>query len=49
MKMEVENMENMSFREASQTMYPWPRSLEILWVTEQCALEAMKMSRKYQK
>ena len=42
-------MNNKTFREASQTMYPWSRSLEIVPGTEKCALKPMKMYREHEK
>jgi hypothetical protein len=38
MKMAAENMDNTSFREASQTMYWLSRLLEIIPGTKKCAL-----------
>jgi hypothetical protein len=47
--MEAENINNTIFREASQTMYPWSRSLEIVPRTKERALYSMKMGRKHEK
>jgi hypothetical protein len=40
--MEAENMKNMSFREASQTMYLWSLLLQIVWGTKSCAYSPRK-------